>query len=148
MSKEADYWTAPAESAEHPGRTIIVTGRRDVDKFRSNPRYKYRIEVIWPYKGEAGGMPDRETSQMMAQVQEAFENEFRRDPVAVLTGIYTGDDRRDWVFYTTSLHIFQRKLNELLAPFPQLPLQFEAEEDPEWQEYAEMKDATEIADEE
>ena len=29
------------------------------------------------------------------------------------------------------------RLNETLAPFPALPLQFEAAEDPEWQEYRE-----------
>jgi len=52
------------------------------------------------------------------------------------------------VFYTTSLHIFQRKLNEMLAPFPTLPLQFHAEEDPQWEEYRHMKEATEITDEE
>lgn len=148
MSKEAEYWTAPTDSADHPGRLIMVTGRRNVDKFITNPRFKFRIAVIWPYDGDGTGMPDRATSELMEQVQEAFEKEFKRDPVAVLTGIYTGDNRRDWVFYTTSLHIFQRKLNELLASFPILPLQFEAEEDPDWEEYTAMKEATEITEEE
>ena len=60
------------------------------------------------------------------------------DAVNVMTGIYTGDGQRNWVFYTRSLHIFQRKFNEAMAPFPALPLQFEAEEDPDWQEYREM----------
>ena len=104
--------------------------------------------MIWRYDGDANGMPDRATSELMEQAQEAMEKEFGRDPVAVLTGIYTGDDRRDWVFYTSSLHIFQRKLNEILAPFPTLPLEFEAEEDAEWEEYRQMRDATEITDEE
>lgn len=126
----------------------MVTGRRNVDKFIDNPRFKFRINMIWRYDGDANGMPDRASSELMEQVQEAMEKEFGRDPVAVLTGIYTGDDRRDWVFYTSSLHIFQRKLNEILAPFPTLPLEFEAEEDAGWEEYRQMRDATEITDEE
>ena len=126
----------------------MVTGRRNVEKYMSNPRYRYRINVIWRYAGDANGMPDRATSEIMEQVQQVFEKEFGHDPVAILTGIYTGDDRRDWIFYTTSLHIYQRKLNEMLTAFPPLPLEFEADEDPLWEEYLHMKEATEITDEE
>ncbi|MDE6038051.1 MAG: DUF695 domain-containing protein, partial [Duncaniella sp.] len=83
------WWTAPAESED--GHLIMVTGRRDVSRFRSNPRFNIRIEVTWRYDdSDASGMPDTATSQLMEQVQEALQNEFRKDPVAVLTGIYTG----------------------------------------------------------
>ncbi len=55
MEKDS-WWTAPAESED--GRLIMVTGRRDVEKFRSNPRFGIRIEVIWKYEGDSSGMPD------------------------------------------------------------------------------------------
>jgi hypothetical protein len=48
------------------------------------------------------------------------------------------------VFYTLSTHIFQRKLNEALAELPLLPLQISAENDPNWDEYSEMKSLSEI----
>ncbi|MDE6555342.1 MAG: DUF695 domain-containing protein [Duncaniella sp.] len=133
------WWTAPAESES--GRLIMVTGRKDIEKFRSNPRYKIRIEVGWPYSGEADGMPDAATSELMEQVQEALQTAFRKDPVAVLTGVFTGDGRRDWVFYTTSTHIFGRKLNEALSAMPLLPLEISAENDPGWEAYDEMAEA-------
>lgn len=133
------WWTAPAESES--GRLIMVTGRKDIGKFRDNPRYKIRIEVGWPYEAGSDGMPDTATSKLMEEVQEALQTEFRKDPVAVLTGIFTGDGRRDWVFYATSTHIFGRKLNEVLAPFPLLPLEITAENDPEWEAYDEMAEA-------
>ena len=56
-----------------------------------------------------------------------------------MTGIYTGDDRRDWIFYTLSVHIFGRKLNEALADLPTLPLHIIAENDPRWEAYDEMQ---------
>ena len=71
---------------------------------------------------------------------------FKADPIAVLTGIYTGDGQRSMVFYTLSLHIFQRKFNEALALFPTLPLTFNAEEDERWEEYAEMLQQVKKAD--
>ena len=83
----------------------------------------------------------------MQEVAERLVREFAADPVAVLTGIYTGAGERNWVFYTMSLHIFSKKFNEALADFEQLPLEFYADNDPEWLEYKELLE-TEIPDDE
>lgn len=137
--ESGSWWTAPTESES--GRLIMVTGRKDIDIFRSNERFKIRIEVTWKYEGDENGMPDTATSQLMEEAQNALQNEFHKDPVAVLTGIFTGDDQRDWIFYATSTHIFGKKINKALADFPQLPISIYAENDPEWQEYDEMSEA-------
>lgn len=139
MSGIQDWWTAPTQSES--GRLIMVTGLRDVAAFRSNPRFNIRVEVTWRYHGDPSGMPDTPTSTLMEQAQEALQETFRKDPVAVMTGIFTGDDERNWIFYTLSTHIFGRKLNEALAPFPQLPLEIYCENDPRWEEYDEMRQA-------
>ncbi len=137
--ESGSWWTAPTESES--GRLIMVTGRKDIDNFRSNERFKIRIEVTWKYEGDENGMPDTATSQLLEEAQNALQNEFHKDPVAVLTGIFTGDDQRDWIFYATSTHIFGKKINKALADFPQLPISIYAENDPEWQEYDEMSEA-------
>jgi hypothetical protein len=142
MSKTSDWWTSPTESEN--GRLIMVTGRRDVDKFRNNSRFNIRVEISWKYEGDAVGMPNYETSTLMEQDQEALETEFKKDPIAILTGIYTGDNERNWVFYTLSTHIFGRKLNEALVNFELLPITIYCENDPDWNEYQEMKELSEI----
>ena len=58
-----------------------------------------------------------------------------------MTGIFTGNGQRDWIFYTLSTHIFGRKLNEALSDLPLLPLSVYCENDPDWQEYDEMSEA-------
>ncbi|MBQ9219013.1 MAG: DUF695 domain-containing protein [Muribaculaceae bacterium] len=131
-----EWWTAPAESED--GQLILVTGRSGLEQVKATGFFIYRIEVNWSYQGDDRGMPDYPTSKLMEQVTDALEATFSKDPVAVNTGIYTGAGERNWVFYTRSLHIFQRKLNEILSPFETLPLTFHAEEDPDWAEYAEM----------
>lgn len=140
-----DWWTAPAEAEN--GNLILVTGRRNMQNVRDTQKYIYRLEMTWTYEADAKGMPDLETSTLMEKVQDAIEDCFMKDPTAVVTGIYTGDGLRNWVFYARSLHIFQRKINEVLSTFPELPLSFHAEEDPNWEEYDEMCQ-TEIQDEE
>lgn len=139
-----DWWSAPATGDDDS--LIIVTGRRGMDAVKATGAYIYRVEISWDYTPDAQGMPDLATSTLMEQVGDALEAAFRRDPVAVIVGIYTGGGRRDWIVYTRSLHIFQRKLNEALATFEQLPLQFAAYDDPLWSEYDEIL-ATEIPDE-
>lgn len=139
MSKAQEWWTAPTQSES--GRLIMVTGLKTVDEFRSNPRFNIRVEITWRYEGDETGMPDIATSMLMEKVQEALEATFHKDPVAVLTGIFTGDDERNWIFYTLSTHIFGKKINQALAEFPQLPISIYCENDPGWEAYDEMSEA-------
>ena len=129
------WWTVPADS-EDDTQLVMVTGRSDVDKFRDNPRFRYHFQITWKYADQ--GMPDEETSRLMARVTELLAKALHKDAVAVITGIYTGAGQRDWSLYTLSLPILGRKINEILAPLPVLPLTFQADEDPAWEEYGEM----------
>ena len=140
-----DWWTAPAQADN--GNLLMVTGRSNLHHVKNTGFYNSRIEVMWKYESDTSGMPSLETSKLMEQAHDALCEAFDKDPVAVLVGIYTGDGERDWVFYTRSLHIFQRKLNEALATLPPLPLSFYAEDDPEWEEYNQILQ-TEIIPEE
>ena len=142
MANNSDWWTAPTESEN--GNLIMVTGRRDIENFKNNPKFNIRIEVTSKYNSDISGMPDFETSSLMEEVQTAIENSFKKDPIAVLTGIYTGDGERNWIFYTLSTNIFGKKFNEALQSFELLPITIYAENDPVWNEYQEMKSLTEI----
>ena len=105
MANNSEWWTAPTESEN--GNLIMVTGRRDIEKFKNNPKFNIRIEVTWKYNSDKSGMPDFETSSLMEEVQASIENTFKKDPIAILTGIYTGDGERNWIFYTK--HQYFRK---------------------------------------
>ncbi len=146
MAERNDWWTCPTESED--GRLIMVTGRRDISVFRNNPRFNIRVEVTWIYSDAPdAGMPDASTAEMMGEITDAFLAELTKDPIAVMTGIYTGAGERNWVFYTLSTNIFNKKLNAALAPYPLLPLKIYAENDPDWLEYDEMRDLSEISPE-
>lgn len=137
-----EWWTSPAEGED--GSLIMVTGRRDMEAVMSMGVYNYRVEISWKYEADSKGMPDVPTSTLMEKVHDALQADFMKDPVAVLTGIYTGGGERNWVFYTRSVKIFERKLNEDLADFDVLPITLYVENDPDWNEYKEMREATEI----
>lgn len=139
---EDNWWTSPLQ--DDAGNLIMVTGRGDVEKFRSNPRFKIRVEISLPYEAASNGMPTDQAGELLETIIDRLQDEFKRDPVAVLTGIYTGAGERNMVFYTTSTFIFNKKLNDALAPLPLLPLTITAENDPDWAEYDEMRELSEI----
>ncbi|MBQ4292712.1 MAG: DUF695 domain-containing protein [Muribaculaceae bacterium] len=143
---KSDWWTTPTESDN--GRPIMVTGRRDMEPYIESGKYTVRIEVTWPYDGDNSGMPDLATSKLMGDATDAIVNAFDRDPIAIVTGIYTGDNERNIVLYCRNTRVFESIFNKALEPFPLLPISLYLEDDPEWNEYREMRDLTEIADEE
>ena len=135
-----EWFTFPA--SDDDGRTVIVTGRLDVEKYRSRERNSIRVEVTLPYTPEGElGFPGEKDAELLEKITEAFEEALKGKNTALLTGIYTGSGERNWVFYTLSTHIFGRKLNEVLEPLPVLPLSISAENDPGWEAYDEMADA-------
>ena len=144
MKISNEWWTAPTESEN--GRLVMVTGRRDMEQVMSSGKYNDRVEVTWKYEGEANGMPDKPTSMLMEEVTESLQAVFKKDPVAIMTGIYTGDDERNWVFYVKNMHIFGHRFNQALEQFDLLPIDLYAEKDPDWEEYREMKEHSYIDD--
>lgn len=137
-----EWWTSPTESES--GALIMVTGRQGVEPVMASGKYNDRIEITWKYTPEKDGMPDFKTSSLMEQVTDAINNAFAKDSAAVMTGIYTGDGERNWIFYTLNPRKFQYMLNDALKDLELLPITIYAEKDPDWNEYREMKDLSEV----
>lgn len=136
------WWTSPAEGEK--GGDVIVTGRDYMEKPMESGKYNYRVEVSWDYTPTPNGMPDDEEAELMEQATDALQTALRNDKAAYMTAIVTGENRRDWVFYTKNLAIFGKILNGALRDLPQMPLAIEAYEDPEWENYRTMREATYI----
>lgn len=136
------WWTSPAES--EAGKTVIITGRDGLEKVQASGKYIYRLDVSWDYEPEASGMPSDANARIMEEATDALLKVFDKNTAAVMTGIYTGDGRRDWIFYCLNLKVFSSSFNNALADLPAMPLEISATEDPEWEEYSEMRANTYI----
>lgn len=136
------WWTAPTQGEK--GGTVMVTGRDGLDAIIAGGKYPYRVEVSWEYDPDPSGMPREEDALQMEKATDAMLATFAKDKIAYLTGIYTGDGRRDWVFYTKNLAIFGRVLNRALEDLDTMPLLIEALSDPEWEEYRLMREISYI----
>lgn len=146
MKHTDKWWSYPAESES--GKTVIVTGRDCIDEYRECGKYIYRITVSWDYNALPDGMPEEDDAKLMEEVTDALLDDFKKDRVAVVTGIYTGDGKRDWILYTKNLKIFSVVFNKALEPLPTVPIVIDAEEDGAWEEYLDMRENTYVPDEE
>lgn len=130
-----DKWfTALSENED--GTYTFISGRSDIDEFIQSGKLKERVEVTWHYEADAKGLPaiDKE-AQIMEAVEERLRNALEKDKLAILTGIYTGQGVREWVFITRNTPAFGQRLNEALAGLPELPIEIYAEQDPDNEEY-------------
>ena len=124
----------------------MITGRDDIDEVRQSGKYIYRIDVSWKYDAQPDGMPSREDAELMEQADEALKAAFRREKkIGVITGIYTGAGERNWVIYTSNLRVFSSVFNRALQELPALPIVIDAESDPDWEEYRQMRENTYIS---
>lgn len=126
------------------GRTVIVTGRDNMEKQMASGKNRYVVRVSWRYNSLPDGMPDEIDAEIMGRVTDAIETTFRKDKAAFLVAIYTGDGQRDWLFYTANLGIFGKVFNRALEDIETIPLEIDAQSDPDWEEYNEMRELTYI----
>ncbi len=56
-------------------------------------------------------------------------------PLANLALVRTGNDLRQWIFYTSSETTFKKKLAQALKNSPDLPIEAEAKLEPGWDTY-------------
>ncbi len=134
----SNEWFTTLSEAES-GAMVIISGRDDIGEFIKSGKFKERAEIAWKYsETTAQGMPTEELAQQMEEVQEALQKALEKNKLAILTGVYTGDNERTWVFYTRNIPAFGETLNSALQSFDLLPITIYTEKDPLWDEYHEM----------
>lgn len=137
------WWSAPMEG--DGGKTVIVTGRDHLDKVIGSGKFPYLIRVSWKYNSLPDGFPDEADAELMGRVTDAFEETFRKDKAAYMVAIYTGEGTRDWLFYTGNLGIFNKVFNRALEDIGEtVPFEIEAQSDPDWTDYKEMRELSYI----
>ena len=123
MRLSDNWFTAFSEDEE--GRLISIYGRDELSEFMACGKLKERVEITWPYEGDAHAMPTDEVAERMEVFETTVRKAMEKDKLAILTAVYTGGNARVWV-------------NEALASHEAYPISIYTELDPEWEEYQDM----------
>ena len=138
MQLSDNWFTALAENED--ATYTFISGRAGIEDFISSGKFKERIEITWKYNADTKGLPaDDKEAELMEEVEERLRLAMEKNKLAILTGIYTGQGQRLWVYIARNTGAFGELLNQTLQVYPQqLPIEIYAEKDPENLEYKEL----------
>lgn len=129
-----NWFTALSENED--GTYTFISGRTNIDEFVKSRKLRERLEIVWSYKADDKGLPvDDAEAQLMEEVGDKLRAAMEKDKLAIVTGIYTGQGKRETNFICRNIAAFGERLNQTLADYPQLPIVVNAYDDPDNEEY-------------
>lgn len=95
--------------------------------------------VSWKYEGATNnGMPLTEINEKMIVLEEAIEKAMDKSKQYQHAYSRTGNNLKEFVYYSSSKDQFMTLLNETLATHERYPIEINFYEDPEWSEFKKL----------
>ena len=134
ISADDDAWTIAEGNVE--GRPLLIRIRPDLVNFQGVENFPMKLTIRWTYGDDHdSGMPSDQQSEEMRNLEDDLVAEFEREDAGVLAYIYTACGMREWHFYFADIEIIQTAINAATNGKPKMPLEIEADEDPDWSEH-------------
>lgn len=133
-----DNWFNGLAESE-AGQTAHLHVRDELEEFRATGKYRFVIEIAYPFDGEGIEPSDTDSAQIEA-VDELLQTAMERDKMAILAASILEQGRKVWLYVSRTYDPFFDRLEEVLAELPLLPLQFEVVQDSDWSYYQELLD--------
>lgn len=142
-----DTWTGA--EGENDGKPFLLRFRPHLQGFITTNKYNKRLTISWNYDSDDSSlMPSDDQLELMQDVEDALVDTLENDLQSVLAFVYTGQNQREWHWYSSDINETGKRLNEALADFDQLPIELSVEDDPEWSEYNAVLEGVEDSDDE
>lgn len=117
------------------GNDVMLARVRTGIDFTKRKMFSTVIEIIWPMESSSGvSLSDLEQTDM-EQFEDILSPLFSGQHSSILTHVLTGEGRRVWIVYSTSLPVFMKAFNSLLRSCKVLPIEIKAGTDVNWKEY-------------
>lgn len=114
------------------GFSVIVRFRTGLPSAPDRQVNENLIIVSWPYTGMESGMPNDEDKKSTDSFESAIEKGFENSNVGVQVVGLTGNNLKEWRFYTHDVDAFMEAFNQCLAGHPAYPINLRVFKDPDW----------------
>jgi Family of unknown function (DUF695) len=135
---QEDLWaTATGEEA---GSVVIYRYRQNRPVGANCLAYPNALRVIWPYDASVrNGMPPTDDNELQVGFEDAIEH-LGEAPHGYLMLVFTGNGRKEWLFYVGNIEGWMLSLNESLAEHYPYPLEIENWSDAAWETWRNFAD--------
>lgn len=93
------------------------------------------VEIIWPVESPSSEYPSESEQAEMDEFEDVLDPLFNGEQSSILTHVLTGEGKRVWIVYATSLPSFMKAFNSLLRTSKTYPIEIRSGMDPNWNEY-------------
>jgi hypothetical protein len=129
----AQTWATAVSRNEAQGTAIIYRYMKTFPENFLRSQQPDRIIIVWRYQGEKG-MPSPEERQRMDDFEDAL-SPLEKDGFSTLALVSTGDNLKEWTYYTRAEHAFLERLNLALRSRAPFPVEIHASADAKWSTY-------------
>ena len=115
------------------GREIIYNVIDSVPD-RQQRELPYQMTITWDYDSDTG-MPSATELARMYEMEDLIKPEVERQGMARWAYTATGENWREWVFYTSSDQAFVERVRKKLSQGETYPIELTAQREPGWDTY-------------
>jgi hypothetical protein len=134
MDSEVTSWATAISTHADNGKKIVFRYAEHFAPTFEQKSQPVRIIIVWKYNSESG-QPAAEEHQRMNQMEDALELALGENCFATLALVSTGENLREWTYYSKSEDEFMARLNFALAGAPLHPIEIHIAHDPNWDAY-------------
>lgn len=127
-------WATAISKHASDDRVIVYRFAKTLRSGFERSVFPDRVILVWRYESPSG-MPSLEERQAMDQLEDLLAPAVVDSELALLPLVSTGDNLREWTYYTKSEDAFLDALNAALASAPPFPIEIHAAPDPQWASY-------------
>lgn len=134
-STEARVWATAISKHKTNGTSIVYRYIKEFEQSFSRSSQPDRVIIVWRYSGE-NGMPSTSEREKMENLEDSLGPEVESKGFSTLALVSTGNNLREWTYYTKSESEFLSLLNKALKGKPVFPIEIHTAPDPEWKTYS------------
>ncbi len=129
------WFIVRGSSASHP---LILRMRQEIPVGIHPQEYPFQVTIHWGYEDPSNnGLPPASELERMNELEDKLEVvESRENGFMVLS--FTGDQRKEWIWYARDKARFMQMLNQALAGSKPFPIKINLADDPEWSAYFDL----------
>jgi hypothetical protein len=134
----AQVWATAVSRHAVEDRAIVFRFIKEFAKGFDQKQQPDRIIIVWQYKSDKG-MPTVPERTLMDTLEDTLKPYVEDAGFSTLALVSTGENRREWIYYTKSEKEFFSRLNRALKNSPVFPIEIHAAPDPQWTSYGNFR---------
>ena len=138
QSDSGRVWATAISTQAKTERKIIFRYVKEFQPTFKRATFPDRVIITWRYEA-ASGMPETKERERMDHLEDLLEPVTEQSGLATLVLVSTGENLREWTYYTKAEGSFLTALNTALASEGRFPIEIYTAKDAKWQTYEKFR---------